>query len=218
MRMTTTDPVTGNEVTETENTQFVVEGKGDNALTIWVLREIGGPLKGADGWQLADNLWFSVVLRGNLLQVQIMRAQLQAGIGANPVPSRGQSGTTGINTNRIYHPVKQSLDQDPTGEFIRRWVPELGSIPDGRIHEPWRLTAAEQRGLGVVIGRDYPAPVVDHLEAARAARERLRRFRQGRKDLRIESRAIQARHGSRRRRGRSGPAKRPPPELPVEGE
>ncbi len=129
-----------------------------------------------------------------------------------------QSGTTGINTNRIYNPVKQSWDQDPSGEFIRRWVPELGSVPDVRIHEPWRLTAAEQRDLGVLIGRDYPAPVVDHLEAARAARERLRRFRQDRKDLRIESRAIQARHGSRRQRGRSGPAKRPPPVLPVEGE
>ena len=113
-----------------------------------------------------------------------------------------QSGTTGINTNRIYNPVKQSLEQDPSGEFIRRWVPELGSIPDGRIHEPWLLTAAEQRDLGVVIGRDYPAPVIDHLEAARAARKRLRGFRQGRSDLRVESRSIQARHGSRRQRGR----------------
>ena len=127
-----------------------------------------------------------------------------------------QSGTTGINTNRIYNPVKQSLEQDPSGEFIRRWVPELGPIPDGRIHEPWRLTAAEQRDLGVVIGRDYPAPVVDHLEAAKAARERLRRFRQGRNDLRIESRAIQARHGSRRRRGRSGVAKGQQRELPFD--
>jgi len=88
--------------------------------------------------------------------------------------------------------------------------------PGGRIHEPWRLTAAEQRELGVVIGRDYPAPVVDHLEAARAARERFHRFRQGRNDLRVESRAIHARHGSRRRRRRSGLAKGPQRELPVD--
>ncbi|MDJ0861611.1 MAG: deoxyribodipyrimidine photo-lyase/cryptochrome family protein [Gammaproteobacteria bacterium] len=110
-----------------------------------------------------------------------------------------QSGTTGINANRIYNPVKQSLDQDASGSFIRRWVPELQGIADERIHEPWRLTPGEQRRLGVVIGRDYPARIVDHLQAARAAREHLRSFRQGRGDLRIEAQAIHARHGSRRR-------------------
>ena len=53
-----------------------------------------------------------------------------------------QSGTTGINTIRIYSVVKQGHDQDPTGAFVRRWVPELASIPDHHVQEPWAYDGA----------------------------------------------------------------------------
>ena len=84
-----------------------------------------------------------------------------------------QSGQTGINTPRIYNPVKQSHDQDPDGVFIRRHVPELAQVPTAFIHEPWRMDADEQARASVIIGRDYPGPMVDHAAAAKAARERL---------------------------------------------
>ena len=74
-----------------------------------------------------------------------------------------QSGVTGINTVRMYNPVKQGYDQDPTGVFTRRWVPELASLPDGFLHEPWKWPGA--RGLR------YPEPVVDLVTAARVARD-----------------------------------------------
>lgn len=77
-----------------------------------------------------------------------------------------QSGVTGINTIRIYNPVKQGLDQDPTGAFTRRWVPELAAVPDAFLQEPWKWPGA--RGL---LGRIYPEPVVDVAAAARAARD-----------------------------------------------
>ncbi|NEX45568.1 FAD-binding domain-containing protein [Pseudotabrizicola algicola] len=77
-----------------------------------------------------------------------------------------QSGTTGINTPRIYNPVKQGVDQDPTGAFTRRWVPELASVPDALLQTPWRWEGA--RGL---LGRRYPEPVVDVAAAQRAARD-----------------------------------------------
>ena len=63
---------------------------------------------------------------------------------------------------RIFNPVAQSRKFDPRGAFIRRYVPELARLPDQSIHEPWTLSALEQRQAGCVIGRDYPAPVVDH--------------------------------------------------------
>ena len=84
------------------------------------------------------------------------------------------TGCDGQPWFRIFNPVTQSERFDPEGQFIRRYVPELTTVPDKYIHAPWTLPPIEQQALGVHIGKDYPAPVVDHA----AARERtLARFR-----------------------------------------
>jgi deoxyribodipyrimidine photo-lyase len=72
---------------------------------------------------------------------------------------------------RIFNPVTQSEKFDPEGKFIRQYVPELTSIPMRHIHAPWLMSAAEQRDCGVMIGREYPAPIVDHAQARRVALE-----------------------------------------------
>lgn len=77
-----------------------------------------------------------------------------------------QSGTTGINIPRIYNPVKQGQDQDPTGAFTRRWLPELAPIPDAFLHEPWKWPEARR-----ILGHRYPEPIIDVATAAREARE-----------------------------------------------
>lgn len=100
-----------------------------------------------------------------------------------------QSGTTGINAMRIYNPVKQGYDQDPDGIFVRLHVPELESVPSACIHEPWRWDGAADL--------PYPAPVVDNVAAARAAREALHSVRK-RADHKGDARKIVAKHGSRR--------------------
>jgi deoxyribodipyrimidine photo-lyase len=108
-----------------------------------------------------------------------------------------QAGTTGINTVRVYNPVKQGLDHDPAGEFVRRWVPELRGVPLTHLHTPWTMDAAERTAAGCELGVHYPAPLVDHLKAARAARERVWGVRKE-AGFRERAEAIQERHGSRR--------------------
>jgi deoxyribodipyrimidine photo-lyase len=111
-----------------------------------------------------------------------------------------QAGETGINTLRIYSPVKQGYDQDPSGDFVRRWVPELAAVPGPAVHEPWRLAADERRRLCA----DYSARIVDHEAAVRAAKTTLYALRR-RTDARAEADAVQRKHGSRRRRARNAP-------------
>jgi deoxyribodipyrimidine photo-lyase len=66
---------------------------------------------------------------------------------------------------RIFNPVTQSERFDADGAFIRRYVPELRALDAREIHAPWQVPPAIQQAKGVVIGRDYPAPIVDHAAA-----------------------------------------------------
>ena len=85
----------------------------------------------------------------------------------------GWQWTAGVGTDaapyfRVFSPVRQGERCDPDGAYVRRWVPELARVPVARIHEPWTLTPLEQQAARCIIGRDYPAPIVEH----HTARER----------------------------------------------
>ncbi len=66
---------------------------------------------------------------------------------------------------RIFNPLRQSENFDPAGKFIRRYLPQLAALPDAAIHAPWAARPVDLLAAGVVIGKDYPAPVVQHEEA-----------------------------------------------------
>ncbi len=78
---------------------------------------------------------------------------------------------------RIFNPVTQSERFDADGKFIRRYLPELAGVPGKFIHAPWKMAPLEQQAAGCVIGRDYPAPVVEHDQARKRTLERYGKVR-----------------------------------------
>ena len=94
-----------------------------------------------------------------------------------------QSGSTSINTIRIYNPIKQGRDHDPDGVFIRRWCPELADVPAVHLHEPWAFNGVN--------------PIVDCADSARQAKEMIFAIRRS-AGFDRHADAIQRRHGSRR--------------------
>jgi deoxyribodipyrimidine photo-lyase len=87
-----------------------------------------------------------------------------ASVGVDPAPV----------FRRLYNPTSQQASYDPQGAYVRRYVPELANVDDAYLAEPWKMSDEQQQQAGCIIGKDYPAPVVDHAQARRAALERYR--------------------------------------------
>jgi deoxyribodipyrimidine photo-lyase len=87
-----------------------------------------------------------------------------ASVGVDPQPA----------FRRIYNPARQQARFDPDGSYVRRYLPELRSVPDEYLAEPWKMPPEVQEQVGCRIGSDYPRPIVEH---ASARREALTRYR-----------------------------------------
>ncbi len=108
-------------------------------------------------WQTGAR-WFWDTLVDADLANNTLGWQWTAGCGADAAPFF-----------RIFNPVRQGERFDAGGGYVRRWVPELARLPARWLHRPWAAPPAELEAAGVSLGRDYPAPLVEHERARRRA-------------------------------------------------
>ena len=106
-----------------------------------------------------------------------------------------QAGLTGVNTIRMYNPIKNSYNHDEEGLFIKKWLPELANLPTSLVHEPWKMTLMDQRFYGVEIGKDYPRPIIE-MEASRKAASEVMYGLKKSDSARAEGKRILAKHTS----------------------
>ena len=78
---------------------------------------------------------------------------------------------------RIFNPITQGEKFDPEGTFVRRWVPEVASLPNEWIHRPWEALEQVLQSCGVILGLTYPKPIVDHAKARIQALEAFQKLK-----------------------------------------
>lgn len=108
-----------------------------------------------------------------------------------------QAGTTGINTTRIYNPIKQAQDHDPKGIFVRRWLPNLKNVADDFIFEPWKIKSSMDEPLSNSNFNNIKTPVVELSLATRIAKEKVY-SRRNNDEVRKANQAVINKHASRK--------------------
>ncbi len=177
----------------------------------WCAGETGYPMVDACMRALARSGWVNFRMRAMLMSfasyhlwlhwrptaVFLARRFLDFEPGIHYPQAQMQAGVTGINTIRIYSPTKQAQDNDPSGTYIRRYVPELARVPDAYLAQPHTMPPLLAASIGFRIGVDYPLPIVDHGSAVADAKSRIYAVRR-RLDARSEAAEVYKRHGSRK--------------------
>ncbi|WP_293765956.1 FAD-binding domain-containing protein [uncultured Aquitalea sp.] len=180
--------------------------------------QLAALMAGRTGWPLVDACvamlnhtgWLNFRMRAMLVSVAayplwlhwrpvglwLARAFLDYEPGIHWSQLQMQSGTTGINATRVYNPVKQAMDHDPQGRFVRRWLPALRQVPDVWLFEPWKMPDELRQRYGLDQAGWPAKPPVELESATRAAKQRLHGLRK-QPAVRAGKAAVVNRHGSR---------------------
>ena len=149
----------------------------------WCAGQTGFPLIDAGMRQLTREGWMhnrlrmttaSFLCKDLLVDWRLGAAYFWARLTCGDTPANigGWQWSASVGTDaqpyfRVFNPVTQGERYDPTGAYVRRYVPELAAVPDTYIHRPWTMPASEAARVGFRLGQTYPAPVVDHAERRR---------------------------------------------------
>lgn len=194
---------------EFENLNRALDGLRENDwneahFAAWAAGRTGYPMVDACMRMLLETGWLNFRMRALLVSfasqhlwlhwrrtgLHLARHWLDNEPGIHWSQMQMQSSTVGINQVRIYNPTKQARDQDPSGKFIRRWLPELTEVPAKFIHAPWQWSAFSTL--------EYPEPIVDEAGASRLAKSRIYAAR--RTDaFKAAAALVYEKHGSRKR-------------------
>ena len=187
-----------------------IRTNNNELLYLWSIGKTGFPFIDACMRSLNFNGWINFRMRAMLMSFasynlwlpwqesgsELARKFIDYEPGIHWNQCQMQSGTTSINTNRIYNPIKQGKDHDPQGDFIKKWVPELKEISESFIHEPWLLKKFNKEEYTKL---NYIKPIVDIPNSTKKARNKLKEITQ--KDGYWEiSKKIYLKHGSRKRK------------------
>ena len=166
----------------------------------WKSGKTGFPLVDANMLCLIETGWINFRMRAMLVSIFSYQFDCNWKLGARYLAElfldyepgihfsqfQMQSGTTGINTIRMYNPIKQSYDHDADGLFIKQWIPELENVPKEYIHEPWKMPP-----LINTLSQDsiYNNPCVNIAESGKAARSKIWSFKAS-KEVKKENKRI----------------------------
>ncbi len=186
-----------------------IRTNNNELLYLWSIGKTGFPFLDACMRSLNFNGWINFRMRAMLMSFasynlwlpwqesgsELARKFIDYEPGIHWNQCQMQSGTTSINTNRIYNPIKQGKDHDPQGDFIKKWVPELKDISESFIHEPWLLNKFNKEEYTKL---NYIKPIVDIPNSTKKARNKLKKITQKEGYWEI-SKKIYLKHGSRKR-------------------